>query len=215
VGAIDVGRIRRSKSTGPPCCAGARACADSGILDPGDTTTRSASPRWFGRSSCEWSDKSPVGFPNRDFTHPSGVQLGDGGRGTGGVRFARPPANFCDPCRGDGCDGVAVLCGSPGLWSGRGRRPHGKTAEGAVIQVRPRQLVAPTSPPAPAQNLSSPLSPFSSLGRRPGVFASLDPVVYTHLQVAIRKFSIKRHTICARPFVQRMTAKMDQEACDV
>jgi hypothetical protein len=53
----------------------------------------------------------------------------------GGVRFARPPANFCNPCRGDGRDGVAVLCGSPGLWIERRRRPHGKSADGAVLQV--------------------------------------------------------------------------------
>jgi hypothetical protein len=33
------------------------------------------------------------------------------------------------------CDWFAVPCGSPGLWIGRRLRPHGKTADGAVLQV--------------------------------------------------------------------------------
>jgi hypothetical protein len=51
--------------------------------------------------------------------------------------------------------GHVVSCGSPGFTTPRCLRPHGKTADGAVLQVEPRQTV------------SSPLSPFSSLGRRP------------------------------------------------
>ncbi|HBH51013.1 MAG TPA: hypothetical protein DDY91_03885 [Planctomycetaceae bacterium] len=54
-----------------------------------------------------------------------------------------------------------------------------------------------------------------SWGTPTGGIASLNPVVYTHVSVAIWNFTTKWHTICARFFVQRMTATMDQEACDV
>jgi hypothetical protein len=58
-------------------------------------------------------------------------------------------------------DASVVPCGSPGPPINPGHRPHGKTAEGAVLQVGPH--LATDSP----QKLSSPLSPFSFLGRRP------------------------------------------------
>ena len=106
---------------------------------------------------------------------PSGCRSVMGDRLPGVFASLDPRLISVTPLGVDGFDGVAVLCGSAGVAIGRGRTPHGKTADGAVLQVRPRHLSAPTSPPAPTQNLSSPLSPFSSLGRRPGVFASLDP----------------------------------------
>ena len=48
-----------------------------------------------------------------------------------------------------------------------------------------------------------------------GVACEIGAVVYTHLSLGIWNFTTKWHTICARFFVQRMTATMDQEACDV
>jgi hypothetical protein len=99
VGAIDVGRNGPTRRTGLTCCAraracglnvaadrmgrrrmapysrlrscaGARACSDSRSLDPGGATTRSASPRSPGGSSCEWSDKSPLLFAKSRFHAP-------------------------------------------------------------------------------------------------------------------------------------------------
>jgi hypothetical protein len=51
------------------------------------------------------------------------------------------------------------------FWQGSAREYGGST----VLQVGGPPPVRPTAPPAPTQNISSPISPFSSLGRRPCV----------------------------------------------
>jgi hypothetical protein len=58
---------------------------------------------------------------------------------------------------------TVVPCGSPGRTTPRRLRPHGKTAEGAVLQAGCHRPV------------SSPLSLVSSLGRRPPHSSCLDP----------------------------------------
>jgi hypothetical protein len=57
----------------------------------------------------------------------------------------------------------------PGFTTHRVLPPHGKTVDAPYSRFGPRHQFTPTSPPAPAQNISSPLSLFSSLGRRPCV----------------------------------------------
>jgi hypothetical protein len=55
----------------------------------------------------------------------------------------------------------------PGFTTHRNLPPHGKTVAAPYSRLGPHHRFAPTSPRPPTQNISSPLSLVSSLGRRP------------------------------------------------
>jgi hypothetical protein len=112
---------------------------------------------------------------------------------------------------------------------------HGPNLEYGTVRRFPMRCEVASESPSPGSRTAprtsrttrNRLAPHDTVQHRDEV-ASVDPerghrhlaggratVVYTHLRVEFWNFATEWHTICARPFVQRMTAKMDLEACDV